>query len=44
MNIGIASHHDVERDRQQQARALAADSGADWGDEFRPGSAGCHDL
>ena len=34
----------VEQDRQQQASAPAADSGEDWAKEFRPGSAGCHEL
>jgi hypothetical protein len=35
---------EVEQDRQRQARELAADGGEDWADQYRPGSAGCHEL
>ena len=34
----------VERDRLCQASDLAADLGEGWADEYRPGSAGCHEL
>lgn len=35
---------EVERDRLHQAGELAADLGESWEDEYRPGSAGCHEL
>ena len=35
---------EVEQDRQQQASELAADSGEDWADGYRPGTFGCHEL
>jgi hypothetical protein len=44
MNVKSLSPQEVEQDRQRQARALSADSGEDWDKEYRPGSAGCHEL
>lgn len=35
---------EVERDRLRQVSELAGDSGEGWADEYRPGSAGCHEL
>jgi hypothetical protein len=35
---------EVEQERQCQAHELAADLGEGWKDEYRPGSAGCHEL
>lgn len=33
-----------ERDRLRQVDELAADLGEKWAEEYRPGSAGCHEL
>ena len=44
MNVENLSPHEIEKDRQRQARELSADSGEDWAEEYRPGSAGCHEL
>jgi hypothetical protein len=44
MNIESLSPSEVERDRQRLAQELAAESGEDWAKEYRPGSAGCHEL
>ena len=44
MNVENLSPQHVEQDRQRQARELAAESGEDWANEYRPGSAGCHEL
>ena len=38
------SSHEVEQDRQRQLRELSAASGDKWEHEYRPGSAGCHEL
>lgn len=38
------SSGEVERDRLGQAGELAADLGEGWENEYRPGSAGCHEL
>jgi hypothetical protein len=35
---------EIERDRLRQADELAADLGEAWANEYRPGSAGCHEL
>jgi hypothetical protein len=35
---------EVEQDRAAQSAELAADSGKDWADEYKPGSFGCHEL
>jgi len=44
MNIESLSPSEVERDRQRLAQELAAESGEDWAEGYRPGSAGCHEL
>jgi hypothetical protein len=44
MTFQPRSPGDVERDRLRQAAELAAESGEGWADEYRPGSAGCHEL
>src|SRR5581483_12519811 len=44
MNIESPSPSEVERDRQRLAQELAAESGEDWAEGYRPGSAGCHEL
>jgi hypothetical protein len=44
MSIESLSPSEVEQDRQRQARELAAESGQEWAEGFRPGSAGCHEL
>jgi hypothetical protein len=44
MTFHTRSPEEVERDRLRQAAELAADSGERWADEYRPGSAGCHEL
>src|SRR4051812_5280207 len=33
-----------EADRQQRANELSAEQGADWSDQYRPGSFGCHEF
>ena len=35
---------EIEQDRLKQAAELAADSGANWADAFKPGTFGCHEL
>ena len=35
---------EIEQDRLRLAEELEAESGADWADEFSPGSQGCHEL
>jgi hypothetical protein len=35
---------EVERDRQRQVSEMAGESGPGWADEYRAGSAGCHEL
>jgi hypothetical protein len=35
---------DSERDRQELVDELRADHGADWSEQYQPGSHGCHEL
>lgn len=35
---------EVEDERLRQVGKLAADSGTNWADGFRPGTSGCHEL
>ena len=44
MNVENLIPHEVEQDRQKQVRELVAESGEDWVEGYRPGSAGCHEL
>ncbi len=44
MNFPKMSPGEIERERARQADELAAESGPSWADEFRPGTAGCHEL
>lgn len=44
MNIESLNSHEIEKDRQKQARELAAESGEEWVKEYQPGSMGCHEL
>ena len=44
MSVPIVNHDDVEQARLCLADELAADSGGDWSDAYRPGSPGCHEL
>ncbi|HUY31993.1 MAG TPA: hypothetical protein VMV69_04370 [Pirellulales bacterium] len=44
MSVESLNSHEVEQDRQRQARELSAESGAEWMEGYRPGSAGCHEL
>jgi hypothetical protein len=44
MSIESMSSSEVEEERQRQVRELSAESGDDWDEGFRPGSAGCHEL
>jgi len=44
MSVESLSSHEVEQDRQRQVRELCAESGAEWIEGYRPGSAGCHEL
>jgi hypothetical protein len=44
MSVDSLSPCEVEQDRQRQARELSAESGQRWEEEYRPGSAGCHEL
>ncbi len=44
MNVESMIPQEVEQDRRKAASELAADSGEDWPKEYRPGSAGCHEL
>jgi len=44
MTFRKLSPGEVENDRLRQAGELASDVGERWADEYRPGSAGCHEL
>jgi hypothetical protein len=44
MSIPNPSIHAVEQDQQRQARELSAASGPEWVEQYRPGSAVCHEL
>jgi len=44
MSFQKLSPSEVERERLEQVNELIADSGTEWADEYRPGSAGCHEL
>ncbi len=44
MTFRKLSPSEVEGDRIRQAGELAADLGEKWSDEYRSGSAGCHEL
>jgi hypothetical protein len=44
MTFHPRSPAEIEGDRLRQAAALVAESGAAWADQYRPGSAGCHEL
>ena len=44
MSISIQSPDDVEQVRLRLVGELAAESGANWANAYRPGSAGCHEL
>jgi hypothetical protein len=35
---------EVERERQERLEDLVAEDGADWADEYAPGTHGCHEL
>ena len=34
----------IKQERQQLLREITEDCGDDWPEEFKPGSAGCHEL
>jgi len=44
MNIESANSQEIEQERQRLAQELSAESGEEWMEEYRPGSAGCHEL
>lgn len=44
MTIHKQNLGEVEQDRLCQAGELASDLGEGWESEYRPGSAGCHEL
>jgi hypothetical protein len=44
MSIESLSSHEIEQDRQRQVRELSSECGAEWSEEYRPGSTGCHEL
>ncbi len=44
MSIDSLSNREVEQERQRQVRELTSESGAEWSEGYRPGSAGCHEL
>jgi hypothetical protein len=44
MSLNNLNAREVEQDRLRRADELAAESGDRWADEFRPGTAGCHEL
>src|SRR5947209_16355639 len=44
MSVRTAEADAVEQERQRQAAELAAEDGPEWAAEYRPGSAGCHEL
>ncbi len=44
MNIESLNTQEIEQDRQRQMRELFTESGSEWLEGYRPGSAGCHEL
>jgi hypothetical protein len=44
MNISNGELCAIEKDRLEQVKAICAESGEGWEEEYRPGSAGCHEL
>jgi hypothetical protein len=44
MNTSVATKHETEQARQERATELQADQGANWAEEYRPGTFGCHEL
>jgi hypothetical protein len=44
MSVEGLSPSQVEQDRQRLARELSSESGEDWLEGYRPGSAGCQEL
>ncbi len=44
MDTSAANTHEAEQARQEKATELNAEQGADWADDCRPGSFGCHEL
>jgi hypothetical protein len=44
MSDAISAEVDFAQDRQRQIAEMVGDSGGEWAREFRPGTAGCHEL
>src|SRR5580704_13837754 len=42
--VEILNTNRVEQDRLRQAQEIAAESGENWADGYRPGTSGCHEL
>ena len=44
MDTSTANTHTAEQDRQERATELKAEIGANWAEDYRPGTFGCHEL
>ncbi len=44
MDTSTANTHTAEQDRQERAAELNAENGANWAEDYRPGTFGCHEL
>ncbi len=44
MSVDPMRTEEVEQDRQQILNEAAEDHGPNWGEQFQPGSFGCHEL
>ena len=44
MSEPVVAPPQPEEDRLRLAEELAADEGANWADQYRPGMPGCHEL
>jgi hypothetical protein len=44
MNPHSAKAPELERERQQRIEELMAEHGAQWSEQYKPGSFGCHEL
>jgi hypothetical protein len=44
MILSLTNSHEVEALRQQAAQKMQAEQGANWAEQFKPGTMGCHEL
>lgn len=44
MNLQTTNALDMEQERQQLVNEISAEHGANWSEQYKPGSFGCHEL